>query len=115
MWSERRSPPPRRFRPNVSRARASLALAALVAVVWLILPAVPAEAHAALPKTDPPVGAAVARGLGYLSALVLFGCSSSSLLPGGRSCAAAGPTARWPPRSAPPWSASGRWRRSRPS
>jgi copper transport protein len=56
VWSEPRSTPLRRFRPNVSRTRASLALAALVAVLWLTLPAVPAEAHAALLKTDPPAG-----------------------------------------------------------
>jgi methionine-rich copper-binding protein CopC len=55
MWSEHRSTPLRRFRSSRVR-RASLALAALVAVLWLILPAVPAEAHAALLKTDPPAG-----------------------------------------------------------
>ena len=40
----------------MSRSHASLVLAGLVAMLWLILPAVPAEAHAALLKTDPPAG-----------------------------------------------------------
>jgi copper transport protein len=40
----------------VSRSHARLFLAALVAMLWLVLPAVPAEAHAALLKTDPPAG-----------------------------------------------------------
>ena len=61
MWSEhRRSPLPRVRSRAVSRSHASLVLAALVAMLWLMLPAVPAEAHAALLKTDPPAGSVLA-------------------------------------------------------
>src|SRR6266480_3281471 len=57
MRSEHGETSLRRFRSrSVSRSHASLVLAALVAMLWLILPAVPAEAHAALLKTDPPAG-----------------------------------------------------------
>src|SRR5947207_10900418 len=61
MWSEHRRRPLPRFRSRaVSRSHASLVLAALVAMLWLMLPAVPAEAHAALLKTDPPAGSVLA-------------------------------------------------------
>src|SRR5438093_1067754 len=57
MWSEHRRTLLRRLRSrSVSRSGASPVLAALIAMLWLILPAVPAEAHAALLRTDPPAG-----------------------------------------------------------
>ena len=51
MWCECRGTPLRWFGwRSVSRSHASLLLAPLVAVLWLVLPAMPAEAHAALAR-----------------------------------------------------------------